>query len=126
MKLDDKILVICVTFFILLCVYTALACYQHSRYRPYDLMKHPVWDDAKKRWVGDGFTCYDFTTEAIDWFNSIGVKAYRVIGYDKVTGEGHSWVGIDCFGNILHYEPQSLMFFDPSDEYKDITVNYNR
>ena len=69
------------------------------------------------------FNCVNFTSESIGWFNKIGIDAYQVVGVDKETGTGHSWVCIKPFGYILHYEPQEFMFFYPAWFYNDIWIN---
>jgi hypothetical protein len=106
-------------------MYTVLACYQHSRYHPYDLTKHPVWDENRNKWVGDGFTCNDFSKEAIGFFDKIGIKSYQAIGIDKKSGVAHSWVKIDIFGGLYDFEPQTLLFFSSYDNYVNIIVVKN-
>jgi hypothetical protein len=69
------------------------------------------------------FNCVNFTSEAITYFDKLGIKAYQVIGTDKETGTGHSWVCLKPFGFILHYEPQEFMFFYPYWDYTDIWIN---
>ena len=60
----------------------------------------------------------DFTSEAIDYLSKFGITSYQVVGSCKDNQYlGHSWVGIDFFGTILNFEPQSLVIFNPNDEY---------
>jgi hypothetical protein len=70
------------------------------------------------------FNCVDFTKESINGFKMFGITSYQVVGMCKDNHSlGHSWVGIDIFGYIIHYEPQGLVIFNPEDDYYDIYVN---
>jgi len=76
------------------------------------------------RYDKEKFNCVDFTSETIEFLRPLGIKSYQVVGMDKDnSSRGHSWVGIDINGYILHFEPQSWLFFIPEWEYTNIYVN---
>ena len=75
------------------------------------------------RYDVDTFNCVDFTSEAGHWFSKIGITAHQVVGKEKDSTARHSWVGIDVFGYIWHFEPQRFVFFNPEEDYTEITLN---
>lgn len=79
---------------------------QHSRY------------DARS------FNCVDFTRETMGFFDMVNIRSYQVVGSGMVDGKmvAHSWVGIDTFFGVWHFEPQELCFFDPYEEYSFVYV----
>jgi len=78
------------------------------------------------RYDRETFNCVDFTKEGVDFFKSIGIKSYQVIGRSKSNhSAGHSWIGIDVNGYILNFEPQIWWLFIPEWEYDNIYVNVN-
>jgi len=123
-KTFEKVLLFLSVFLLMVSVYAVASTYQKSRYRAGTPGYMPQWDGA--RWVSDPgrFTCVDYTREALGFFDGIGVKSYEVDGTDRVTGIPHSWVGIDVFGWVISFEPQTLTVFDPSGQYDGVTVNY--
>ena len=93
-------------FLLTISIHSILATYNYNRY------------DVKT------FNCVDFTKEAVDYLSVFNIKSYQVVGICKDNQSlGHSWVGIDLFGTILNFEPQSLVVFNPEDEYEQIFVN---
>ena len=122
-KSFDRIILFLVCTIIVLSFYACLITYQQSRYVAYDYSYHPQWDGI--RWVRNpnSFNCLDYTSEMIRFLGYFGITSYQVVGTNKESGEGHSWVGIDCFGYIINFEPQYLFIFDPSWEYKNVYVN---
>lgn len=120
----ERILLFLSVLLLIVSVYAVASTYQKSRYHAGTPGYRPWWDGS--RWVSEPgkFTCVDFTNEAIGFFDVIGVRSYQVVGNDRDTGIGHSWVGIDFFGCIINFEPQTLTVFDPSGGYTGVTVNY--
>lgn len=110
-KTFNRIILVLSFFLITGSIYTITVAYQSSRYR-----------DGIPCAPGT-FICVDYTKEMIGWLDKVGIKSYQVIGTAKGKSVGHSWVGIDCFGTILNFEPQTLTFFDPTQDYEDIFVN---
>jgi hypothetical protein len=111
LRLVNGMIVMLCFLLVTVSTYTILVTYQCNRYQSNGPNK---------------FNCVDFTKEAIDYFDKIGITAYQVVGISKTNSSyAHSWVGINVFGNIWNFEPQTLTFFDPKDEYKSICVNYN-
>jgi len=102
-----KIIFFICVYVTLLCIYGWLVSYQHSRYA-----------EGK-------FTCVQFTNEMISVFKKFGITSYQVVGTDKENSSlAHSWVGIPFGEEIIHFDPQSLLPFNPNDDYVNITVNY--
>jgi hypothetical protein len=122
-KTFEKVLLFLSVYLLMISVYAVASTYQASRYHNGTPEYIPWWDG--EQWVSEPgkFTCVDFTHEAMGFFDVIGVRSYQVVGTDKDTGIGHSWVGIDVFGQIWSFEPQTLTFFNPSDDYRNIVVN---
>lgn len=120
----NRMLVSLCMFLILISCFAIASTYQASRYRSGDPLYRPTFDGV--RWSKDPtrFTCLDYTDEMQAWLKKIGIKSYQVVGMNRRTGEAHSWVGVDVFGSIWHLEPQTLCFFNPSDTYRDVHVNY--
>ena len=75
------------------------------------------------------FNCVDYTIESMLYFSLFGIKSYQVIGLYNITingttiYKGHSWLGIDIFGYIIHYEPQTFSIFNPKEKYTHIIIN---
>lgn len=106
--------------------FVVLALFQRSRYHKGTPGYRPVWDESSQCWIEEPgkFDCLDYTEEMLGFLRTFGIRSYQVVGTDMSDGVGHSWVGIDVFGQIWHLEPQYLWFFDPSSEFTGITVNY--
>jgi hypothetical protein len=76
------------------------------------------------RYDVEKFNCVDFTSETLAILRACWIPCYQVVGIcNDNESRGHSWVGIDFFGTIIHIEPQIMLPFIPETDYHDIYIN---
>ena len=116
------LIIVSLVMLVLLCVIIIGGFIQQSRYHGNTPGYRPQWDGSK--WVREPgvFVCSDFTDEMRGWLGCVGIETVEVNGVLKDGGGIHAWVGINVFGSVWNFEPQTLMFFNPGDDFSSWKV----